>query len=191
MKSRTLNLTTVALLPAALLASASCSTSTPPPPVGSGRITYTKGAPGGEIVQTVETTAIVTAMDEAKRLAKLQTPNRNEFTVKVGPKVVNFGQVSVGDRVNATVVETLVASLDKESSTSGGGTVSVAEASQEVAEVIAIDSTKRTATLRFNDGNNRTFPIRDDLDLNRHKVGERVVFRFTERIAIKIEKLPK
>jgi hypothetical protein len=180
--AKNLNPLILPLLPVALLTLTSCSSTVmSPPPVGSGRITYTKGVPGGEIVQTAETTAIVSRIDPAKRLVTLRAPDRNEFTVTAGREVVNLEQIGVADQVIATVVEKLVASLDQEGTNSDGLTT----------EVVAIDSSKRTATLRFEDGTTRTFPIRDDLDLSRHKVGEKVVFRFTERIAIKIEKLPK
>lgn len=182
MNANKLSRSILPLLPVALLALTSCSsTDTSPPPVGSGRITYTKGVPGGEVVQTVKTTAIVGRIDPAKRLVTLRVPNRNEFTVTAGREVVNLEQIGVADQVIATVVEKLVASLDQESTASDGLTT----------EVTAIDSSKRTATLRFDDGTTRTFPVRDDLDLSRHKVGEKIVFRFTERIAIRIEKLPK
>ena len=64
----------------------------------------------------------------------------------------------------------------------------VAQVTQVTAMVVAIDQTKRTATLRFDDGSTETFPVRDDIDLSRHKVGERVVFRHTEMVAISVEK---
>ena len=48
------------------------------------RISYTKGVPGGVIVQTFKATAIVTAIDQAKRQAKLLGPDGNKFTVEVG-----------------------------------------------------------------------------------------------------------
>lgn len=182
MNAKSLKQLILPLCPVALLALTSCSSiDTSPPPVGSGRITYTKGVPGGEIVQTVETTAIVSRIDPAKRLVTLRVPNRNEFAVTAGREVGNLEQIGVADQVIATVVEKLLASLDQETTASDGLTT----------EVTAIDSSKRTATLRFDDGTIRTFPIRDDLDLSRHRVGEKVVFRFTERTAIKIEKLPK
>jgi hypothetical protein len=59
---------------------------------------------------------------------------------------------------------------------------------QVTATVVAIDRSNRTATLRFEDGSTETFPVRNDIDLNRHKTGERVVFRVTEMIAISVEK---
>ena len=64
----------------------------------------------------------------------------------------------------------------------------VAQVTQVTASVVAIDHAKHTATLRFDDGSTKTFPVREDIDLSRHKVGERVVFRVTEMIAISVEK---
>lgn len=111
-------------------------------------------------------------------------------------------QIRVGDTVIATVVEKLVAALAQGGKTSADGTVAVAAMApkgtqpggvvdgvmQESAEIIAIDPTKRSATLRFEDGLTKTFPIRDDVDLSHGKVGDQVVFRFTEMIAIKVER---
>ena len=54
--------------------------------------------------------------------------------------------------------------------------------------MVAIDRTKRTATLRFEDGRTKTFPVRDDIDLSRRKVGEKVVFLVTEMVAISVDK---
>lgn len=203
MKTNALNLPALALLPAALLIFTSCSTSTPPPPdVGAARIDYTKGVPGGVIVQTFKTTATVTAIDHAKRTATLQGSDGKKFTVTAGPEAANFDQVHVGDQVHTTVVQKIVASLDKEGAASGDGAAAVvaqapkgdqpgglvAETVQVTAKVIAIDAAKRLATLRFENGSTEILPIRDDVDLSRRKVGEQVVFRVTEMIAIRVEK---
>ena len=59
---------------------------------------------------------------------------------------------------------------------------------QVTATVVGIDLEKRTATLGFQDGSTKAFPVRSDIDLSKHKVGEQVVFRITEMIAIRIEK---
>ena len=56
------------------------------------------------------------------------------------------------------------------------------------ATVVAIDEGMRTARLEFSDGSTKTFPVRDDIDLSRHKVGQRVVFQITEMIALSVEK---
>lgn len=192
----------MAPLPAILLLLSSCSSRPTTPPEGSARISYAKGMPGGTIVQTVKVTALVTAIHKAERTATLLEPGSKELTVKFGPEAVNLDQIRVGDTVIATVVEKLVAALAEDGKTSADGTVAVAAmapkgtqpggvvagVTQETAEIIAIDPTRRSATLRFEDGLTKTFPIRDDVDLSHGKLGDRVVFRFTEMIAIKVER---
>ena len=64
----------------------------------------------------------------------------------------------------------------------------IAMTTQVTATVIAIDEENRTATLQAEDGRTRTLPVRDDIDLSKHKVGERVVFHATEMVAISVEK---
>ena len=203
MKIKILNLTPLTLLSAATLILASCSsTPTPPPDVGSARMDYTKGVPGGTIVQTFKTTATVTAIDQAKRTATLRGSDGKKFVVQVGPAAVNFDQVRVGDLVNATVTQKIVAHLDRENAAASDGAAAavvlagkgdqpggvVAETTQVTARIVAIDSSKRTASLRFEDGSTQTLPIRDDVDLSRLKVGQQAVFRVTEMIAISVEK---
>jgi hypothetical protein len=205
MKAKTLNLLTWAMLPvAALLTLTSCSsTPTSQPEVGSSRISYKQGAPGAEVVQTFKTTATVTAVDQAKRRATLLGPDGKTFTVNVGPEVVNFDQVLVGHQMNVTVVQKLVARLDKDGASSGDGSGAVvapaakggppgglaAETMEKTSTVIAIDAQGRTTTVRFEDGTAETFPVGTGVDLSRHKVGEQILFRVTERIAIRVEKL--
>jgi hypothetical protein len=191
------------LATAALLILTACTTaSPPPPPTGEGALAYQEGVPGGVIVNTVDVSARVTAIDKAKRKVTLLGPDGEKFTVKVGPEAVNFDQIRVGDLVKATVTEELVISLDEGGAPSSEGEAGVvalapkgakpggvvAQVTQITASVVAIDQAKRTATLRFDDGSTKTFSVRDDIDLSRHKVGERVVFRATEMIAISVEK---
>ena len=167
---------------ATLVALTSCSsTSTPPPPAGSANITYTKGVPGGKLVQTVKVTATVTAIDQAERKATLQKADGKQFTVEVAPGAVNLDQIRVGDRINATVTQKVDISLDNNEPPSAKGV-------RMTAKVIAIDAGNRTVTLRFEDGSTETQPVRDDVNLSRHKVGEQVVFRVTEMTAIWVEK---
>jgi hypothetical protein len=56
------------------------------------------------------------------------------------------------------------------------------------ATVTAIDLQKRTATLQFADGSTKTYKVRSDIDLTKRKPGEKVVFRSTEVLAIRLEK---
>lgn len=191
------------LIAAALLIFTACATTAPPPPPESQTAAaIQKGVPGGVFVNTVDVSARVTAIDKAKRKVTLLAPDGEKYTVKVGPEAVNFDQIKVGDLVKATVTEELVVFMDDEGAPAAEGEAGVvalapkgaqpgglaAQTRQVVATVVAIDRTKRTATLRFDDGTTEIFPVRDDIDLGQRQVGERVVFRVTEMIAISVEK---
>lgn len=194
----------IALLTMALFSFTACTTAPPPPPPATGASTaiVKEGVPGGVFVNTLDVSARVTAIDTAKRRLTLTDPEGDEFTVKVGPEAVNFDQIQVGDLVNAGVTEELVVYLGEEGAPApdnAAGMIALApkgaqpgalmaETIQVTATVTAIDQAERTATLRFEDGSTKTFSVRDDIDLNQRKVGEKVVFLVTEMIAISVEK---
>jgi hypothetical protein len=194
--------TALALIPGALFILTACTSTPPPPPVGGATISYTKGVPGGVILQTFEVTATVTALDLAQREATLLGPDGKKFVVTVAAEAVNFDQVRVGDQVKATVTEKVVASVEKAGAAAGEGAASLvalapkgarpggaaAETLQLTAKVVAIDASKRTATLRFDNGASRILPVREDVDLSQRQVGETVVFRITELVAISLTK---
>jgi hypothetical protein len=193
---------TLAMLTGLLALTAYASTSVPPPAAATSSATFVDGVPGGVIVNTIDVSARVTAIDKVNRTATLLRSDGEKITVKVGPEAVNFDQVDVGDWVNLTVVEEIVIYLNEEgepqSNESAGLVASapkgaqpggvVAETTQITGTVTAIDPKKRTATLQFEDGTTKTFPVRSDIDLTKRKVGEQVVFRVTEMIAISVEK---
>ena len=56
------------------------------------------------------------------------------------------------------------------------------------AKVTAIDTQHRKATLQFEDGSSRVVAVREDVDLSKRKVGESVVIRITESLAIQVAK---
>jgi hypothetical protein len=64
----------------------------------------------------------------------------------------------------------------------------VADTVQVTATVTAIDLKAHKATLQFTDGTTRTIAVRKDVDLTQRKVGEQVVIRSTEALAISVEK---
>jgi hypothetical protein len=203
MKMKTLNLAISALLPAGLLTLTSCSSPPPPaPPTAASSVTFQEGVPGGVMVNTLKVKAVVTAIDYTTRRATLMDSDGKKFPVKVGPEAVNFDQVRVGDHVKATVTEELVVSLGREGDAAGDGSAGVvalaakgtqpgglvAETTRVTAQILAINLKKHTATLRFEDGHTKTFAVRPDVDLTQRKVGENVVFRITEMIALNVEK---
>jgi len=194
---------TLTLLLAVLFTVASCATAPPPPPAQVNTATAVQeGVPGGATVNSVEVTAKVTALDTKNRKATLLLPDGEKETVTVPPEAVNFDQVRVGDIVKVTLTEEVVVYLDEEGASvpdayaagvalapkgaQPGGVV--AEAVKVTATVTAIDQANRTATVRFEDGTIETLPVRDDIDLSKRKVGEKVVFIVTQMVALSIEK---
>ena len=192
------------LLPIALSFGAfflvSCATPEPPPAAeGESTVAYEEGVPGGEMVNTVEVSARVTSIDRFDRRVTLLKSDGETVSVSVGPEAVNFDKIEAGDLVKVTLTERLLVYLDTDNSASIGGSAAVmaigaqggglvAETTETVGTVTAIDHERRTATLEFPDGSTRTFPVRGDIDLTRHGPGERVVFHMTEMVAIRIEK---
>ena len=160
------------------------------------------GTPGGAVVQTYELTATVAALDKAARRVTLVTSDGIRKTIKAGPEVINFDQIRIGDQLKITATEELVVKMAQpgESADDGGAALValapkgakpgavMADTVQVTATVQAIDPVKHTATLQFEDGSTKTLPVRSDVNLGKRKVGEKVVIRSTETLAITVEK---
>jgi len=203
MKAKTLNLTTLALFPAALLTFTSCSSTSSKPTVETTTATSVQqGVPGGVVVETHKMTATVTGIDAAERKVTLVTPGGEKTTVKCGPEVINFDQIRIGDQLKVTVTEQLAIYMATEGAPSSDGGAAVvalapkgakpggivASTVQVTAKVTAIDLKHHKATLQFPDGTTSTVAVRKDVDLTKRQVGEEVVIRTTEALAISVEK---
>jgi len=161
-----------------------------------------QGVPGGKVVQTTTVRATVSGIDAAKRKLTLVTPDGTQRNVTVGPAVVNFPQIRIGDQLKVTLTDEVVIRMakpgeklhDRGSASLGLAPLGAkpgarsAETYQTSATVTALDPKTRQATLRFSDGSAKTVVVRQDVDLTKHKVGEKVVIRATEVLAILIEK---
>ena len=168
----------------------------------SGAAAAVEGVAGGAFVQTHQLTATVIAINQASRKVTLLSPDGIKQTVKVGPGAINFSQIQVGDTLKVEVTQELVVQLASPGEATDDGSAAlvalapkgakpggvIAETTQVIATVTAIDQPKHTATLRFEDGSTKTFPVRSDVDLGKRKVGEKVVFRATEMVALRVEK---
>jgi hypothetical protein len=120
----------------------------------------------------------------------------------VGPETINFDQSRVGDTLKVEATAELVVQMAAPGQSAvddSAGLVAlapkgakpggvIAETTQVIGTVTAIDQPTRTATLRFEDGSTKTFPVRSDVDLGKRKVGEKVVFRATEMVALSVQK---
>jgi hypothetical protein len=171
-------------------------------PTAAGAAAIVPGVPGGAIVQTVELTATVTAIDAASRKVTLLSPDGIKKTVKAGPDVINFDQIRVGDELKVKATEELVVKMAAPGDAADDASASLvalapegakpgglaAETTKVTATITAIDEQNRIATLQFEDGSTKHFPVRSDVDLGKRKVGEKVMFRYTEMIALSIDK---
>jgi hypothetical protein len=201
MKTRTLHLITLGLCPAAMLALTSCSSSKPTAETTSAAV-YEQGVPGGVVVETSRLTATVSAIDLGKRKVTIVTPDGEKTSVKCGPDVINFDQIRVGDQVKVTVTEQLAVCMAADAPLASDGEAALvalapkgakpgglmASTVQMTAKIKAINLKHHKATLQFPDGKSKTFAVRKDVDLTQRKVGEEVMIRATESIAISVEK---
>ncbi len=209
MKTNTSKLVVLSLVPAAVLVCTSCSSTDSAAEGGTAatasRETSTqKGVPGGVVIDTYQITAKVAEVDHAKRTYTLETPDGRKTPYKAGPEVINFDQVRVGDRVRATVTDSLVIRVrDKgEVATSADGETGViavtpkgskpgvlmADTIEVTTRVKSVDPANHKATLEYPDGGTRTVSVRPDVKLSAADVGREVVIRSTEAVAIKVEK---
>ncbi len=182
------------------LALASCSTK----PMGesANMVAIQPGVAGGVMVDIYQETATVTGIDKAARKVTLVTRDGTKSTVKAGPEVANFEQIKVGDQVKATVTEQLVILVRKAGEPAGDGAagmvalapigdkpgVVMAGTEEVTAKIQAIDVKHRKARLLFPDGTTKTVKVRPDVDMSKYNVGDEVVIRTTETVAITVEK---
>jgi hypothetical protein len=160
------------------------------------------GVPGGIAIEALQVTATVAAIDPASRKLTLVSPDGIKKTVKAGPEVINFDQIRVGDQLKVTVAEELVVQMADEAVPAETGVAAVvalapkgakpggvlAETTQITAKVTAIDLQGHKVSLQFSDGTTRIVVVRKDVDLTQRKVGQEVVIRVTEALAITVEK---
>jgi uncharacterized OB-fold protein len=186
------------LLPAAILALASCAT---PKPEGVGETTVVETADGAVIVDTFTTTATVTAIDSAKRKVTLVTPGGSKSTYQAGPEIVNFDQVRVGDQVKATVTEEVAIYIGSGAppSAMAGAAVALApvgakpggvrvDTTQVTVKVTAVDAQSRKVTFQLPDGTTKKVKVGKQVDLSAVRPGDNVTVQVSEGLAITVEK---
>jgi hypothetical protein len=144
----------------------------------------------------------VQAINAATREVTMVTPEGKTSKVTAGPKVKNFNQIQIGDQVTATVRKTIVVSLLAPGETRAPGQSSAfgsasegskpstmaSQTVQATARIEALDAKHRKVTLRFSDGDTETFDVREDIDMSKAHLGQEVLIRSTETVAVRVEK---
>jgi hypothetical protein len=119
-----------------------------------------------------------------------------------GPEVLNFEQIRIGDQLKVSLTENVVIRMAKPGEkvkdeayetvelppVGSKPGLRTSETFQSSALISNIDAKKRKVTLTFNDGSTKKYPVRDDLNLDERKVGERVLIRSNEVYEISMTK---
>lgn len=162
-----------------------------------------KGAkPGGVVVDVVEWSGTITAVDQAKRVVTVQGPDGRIATVNA-KNARNLDQVKVGDTVKVKYTEELAIFVRKADSAPqaaeaqaiklapkgqmpGGVVVNTVEIT---ANVEAIDYQTRAIALKGPLGNTRIVRVSDAVErFQEIKPGDQVVVRVTEAFALSVVK---
>ncbi|OPY81171.1 MAG: hypothetical protein A4E65_01209 [Syntrophorhabdus sp. PtaU1.Bin153] len=159
--------------------------------------------PGVIMIEAVSGVLVVDAVDPAKRTVSLKSDDGKIQTYKLGPEVRNFDQIKVGDVVNVTLFESVAVFVRKSDENPAArevqtvrmapkGTkpgVVVSDTTEVTAKVEALDYAKRTVTLKGPAGNMRTISVDEGVKrFDNIKVGDEVVLRITDAMAIAVEK---
>jgi len=150
-----------------------------------------------------EETATVEAIDQKTRMVTLKGPQGNTLTFKAGDQVRNLAQVKVGDLVKFAYYDSVAVRVLKKGEAFPAQSESEAMARAKKgampggvvgnqtsvnATITAIDKKAKTATLKGEDGNSVTVTPLFPKNLDKVKVGDRMVLTFTEAVAISVEK---
>lgn len=155
--------------------------------------------------QTVHVTATITKIDPATREVTLKGPKGNEFVITADERVKNFGQLKVGDLVNADYIEALSLDLKKGGGmpvarTEDSGMKSAAKGAAPgavagrqvtvVADVVDVDPARQVVTLK---GPQRTVELKvnDPAQFKMIAKGDQVQATYTQAVAIGVEPAKK
>ena len=162
--------------------------------------------PSWKTSSLVEKTATVEAVDQSTRMVTLKGPEGNSVTFKASAEVRNLAQVKVGDQVKLAYYESLAVRVLKkdEAFPAAGESAAMARAkpgekpagvvgaeTSVNATITAIDKKAKTATLKGEDGKSVTVTPRNPKNLEKVKVGDRLVITYTEAVAVKVEQAEK
>jgi Cu/Ag efflux protein CusF len=159
--------------------------------------------PGVQTSELTVVTATVEKIDMKTREVTLKGEGGKSETIKVGPEARNLDQLKVGDKVTMkyyesvalfvappggkpSVSETTEIERAAKGQKPGGVVTTVVEAT---ATVEAVDLAKRTVTVKGPEGKVKTVKVSDAVKrLNEVKVGDQIVLRYTEAVAISVDK---
>jgi hypothetical protein len=164
-------------------------------------------APGkAEAVRKQVASATVTAVDKAARKITLKGPEGQVQTFAVGPQVQRFDEIAVGDTIKvefeeglalefqpagtAPVAPEAVAVADRAGKDQAPGGAAAAGVRATVT-VTAIDMKNRIVVFQGPGGNLYQVKAGPKIQLEKLKVGDKLLATYVEAVAITLEKAPK
>jgi hypothetical protein len=189
----------------AALLLAACATSKPsvPPPVE----VLSTGVPGeAAATRTQKMTATVQSLDVAARKLTLRGPDGKTETMTVPPEVKRLDEIAVGDVIAVEVQQDLVLRyqapgtefVPPQAAITGGRAPAgvapggaAAAAIQSTVTVTAIDTKSRIVTFQDPDGAQYQVKAGPKLQLEKLKVGDRLLATYVAAVAITVEKAGK
>jgi Cu/Ag efflux protein CusF len=197
---------------AALLLVASAQAQGPAPkapaPAGQAPVEMkTSGTPGKAVAtRSAQVTATIKAIDVAARSLTLQNQAGETETFKVGPQVQRFAELAVGDVIvvdyeqglalefqpagSETVAPTAVAAGGRAGKDQAPGAAAAAGV-QATVNITAIDVAKRLVTFQGPGGNVYQVKAGPKVQIEKLKVGDRLLATYVESVAVKLEKPKK
>ncbi len=192
----------------AVLAATFSSAQAPAKPAADGPVeVQASGTPGKATAKrSAQATATITAIDKAGRTVTLKNKAGETETLKVGPEVKRFDEFAVGDVIQVEYEQALALEFQPAGSenvpltaiASGGraekdqapGAVAAAGV-QGTTTVTAIDAATRVVSLQGPGGNVFKVKAGPKIQMEKLKVGDRILATYVEAVAIKLEKAKK
>lgn len=135
-------------------------------------------------VRSVKKPAIVQSVSAGTRTIVVLTPGEaNASTYTVGPKVQNFDRIKAGDKIKVTVAEDLAVYVlrgDQLPGPSGAPETIAANA-----KVLSVDASYRLLTVQYSKGQNETFKVGLQVELQEMQAGDSIVMRTGEVVAVR------
>jgi hypothetical protein len=201
-----LKTTLAALTATAALALVSCSSSLPPLPP---QPVQAPAAPApaqpslvdvGIIMETGTGMVTVQSIDAATRTLTLKREDGDIATFKAGPGIRRFSEIKVGDQIMSTVTDNCTLFLVKgkvpEGAAAAQGVVRtpdgenlggiIMNAININAKVLDVDRESRRVLLQYTPTRTRSVKVRPEVDLAQVSVGDTILVRGTQSIAIMV-----
>ncbi|HSB37162.1 MAG TPA: hypothetical protein VLH41_09800 [Thermoanaerobaculia bacterium] len=161
------------------------------------------GATSGGMSDAVMVKATVEAIDLKARTITIKGPKGNVRTFPVDAKIKNLDKIKVGDEIRAAYYEALAWDLRKAGqptaesgikesgvAAKGGGEGAIGGVREVtlVATVVGIDPKAPSVTLKEPEGKITEVKVKDPKKLEGVVVGDKVEIRFTQALAISLDK---